>query len=180
MEKGTSFAESLTKYKKVFGEMFISMIEAGELSGKLENVLEQLFLQMKKEHKLYSKVKGALTYPAVIVISMLGIGTFMIVAIIPQMTAMFEEMNVELPLPTKILIKISDSIVNNGLLTIIVLAITVFTFVKILKTKKGKCIFQGLLLKFPIIGPIIKKLLVHKDKIYILNKPRAAKFLTLP
>ena len=58
VEKGTSFAESLKPYEKIFGEMFINMVEAGELSGKLEEVLSQLFIQMKKEHALISKVKG--------------------------------------------------------------------------------------------------------------------------
>ena len=158
VEKGKSFTEALTPHKKIFGELFISMVEAGELSGKLEEVLKQLHLQMKKDHKLISKVKGALTYPVVILAAMFGIGTFMIVFIIPKITSMFEEMGTELPLPTKILIGISDAIVNNGLLSLAIFIIVVGSFLKTIKTYKGKYIFQGLLLKMPIFSPIIKKI----------------------
>ncbi|MCD4762140.1 type II secretion system F family protein [bacterium] len=158
VEKGDTFADSLRQYQKVFGELFISMIEAGELSGKLEEVLKQLFIQMKKENKLISKVKGALTYPAVIVFAMFGIGTFMLIFVVPKITAMFTELEVELPLPTKILIFVSDSIVNNGVISAIVFIATIFIFIRILKTKNGKIFFQGLLLMSPIIGPIVKKI----------------------
>ena len=158
VEKGTAFAESLRPYKKVFGELFIAMIEAGELSGKLEDVLHELFIQMKKEHNLISKVKGALTYPAVIILAMIGIGSFMMVFVVPKITAMFKDFGAELPLPTKILIGVSDAIVNNGMATIIIVSAVIFISVKILKTRKGKYIFQGILLKLPIFGSIIKKI----------------------
>jgi type IV pilus assembly protein PilC len=158
VEKGSSFAESLEPYRNVFGEMFISMIEAGEISGKLEEVLKQIFLQMKKEHILISKVKGALTYPAVIMIAMFGIGSFMIVFIIPKMTSMFVEMNVELPLPTKILINVSNAVRNHGIIAITVLVLSIFGTIKLLKTKKGKYYFDKIILMLPLISPIIKKI----------------------
>ncbi len=158
VESGNTFSDSMKKHKKVFGEMFISMVEAGELSGKLEEVLKQLFVQMKKEHALISKVKGALTYPAVIIFAMFGIGTFMIVVIIPKITAMFTEMKIELPLPTKILIKTSEIIINNGLLSAVGFVIFVVGFVKTIQHPKGKYIFQAILLKLPVISPIIKKI----------------------
>lgn len=158
VEKGTSFTQSLKNHEKIFGELFISMIEAGELSGKLEEVLGKLYIQMKKEHALLSKVKGALTYPAVIVIAMLGIGTFMMVVIIPRMTSMFKDLGADLPLPTKILIGLSDAIINNGLLTVIILVVLIVVIVKTLKTYKGKYYFQALLLKAPVFSPIIKKI----------------------
>ena len=158
VEKGSGFSDSLRNYEKVFGEMFVGMIDAGELSGKLEEVLHELFIQMKKEHALISKVKGALTYPAVIVMAMLGIGTFMLVFIVPKITAMFDDLEAELPLPTKILITISDGLVNNGVLSIIILVVSIIVIVKVLKTHKGKFYFQLLLLKSPVIGPIIKKI----------------------
>jgi len=158
VEKGVTFAESLYPHKKVFGEMFINMVEAGELSGKLEEVLTQLFIQMKKEHALISKVKGALTYPAVILLAMGGIGTFMMVKVIPQMTSMFTEMNAELPLPTKILINVGNAIANNGILSLVIAAAVVSTFIYTIKTPKGKYYFQAFLLKMPVFGPIIKKI----------------------
>lgn len=158
LEKGSSFGDALSSHKKIFGEMFISMVEAGEISGKLENVLGELFLQMKKEHKLISKVKGALTYPTVILVAMFGIGTFMFAVIVPKITVMFDEMDAELPLPTKVLIKISDTLAENGLMAAIIFVLFVSIVVKILKTEKGKYIFQGILLKTPVFSSIIKKI----------------------
>ncbi|MCU0679042.1 MAG: type II secretion system F family protein [Planctomycetes bacterium] len=158
VEKGSNFADAMKPFRDVFGEMFISMIEAGEISGKLESVLNQLFIQMKKEHALISKVKGALTYPAVIVAAMGGIGTFMIIVVVPKITEMFSDMEAELPLPTKILIGVSNALVNHGIITVILLAVVIVAFIQILKTYRGKYIFQALLLKMPIISPIVKKI----------------------
>jgi len=158
VEKGTSFTESLKPHEKIFGQLFINMIEAGEVSGKLEDVLGQLYIQIKKQHELISKVKGALTYPIVIIIAMCGIGIFMIVVIVPKITAMFKEFNAELPLPTKILIAVSDAIVNHGLLSAIIAVISIIIIIQILRTKKGKYYFQAIILKLPIIAPIVKKI----------------------
>jgi len=158
VEKGIGFAESLKPYQKIFGELFINMVESGEVSGKLENVLNRLYVQLKKQHELISKVKGALTYPAVIIFAMGGIGVFMMVMVVPKITAMFDELEAELPLPTKILITVSNAIINNGLLSAIGLALFVFTFWQILRTYKGKYYFQAILLKAPIISSIIKKI----------------------
>lgn len=158
ISEGQSFSESLLPYKKVFGELFIAMIEAGELSGKLEEVLLTLHIQMKKEHKLISKVKGALTYPAVIVFAIVGIGTFMMVVVVPQITSMFKDLKAELPLPTKILIGTSSMITEHGFITVCLVVGFVAGFIQMLKTEKGRYFFQTILLKSPIIGPIIKKI----------------------
>lgn len=158
VEKGKSFCESLKQFERIFGELFINMIEAGELSGKLENVLEQLYIQMKKQHELTGKVKGALTYPAVIIMAMGGIGVFMMIFVVPKITEMLRSFNAELPLATRILIRISDAIINNGVITLIILVISVVAFMKAMRTYKGKFIFQTIVLKFPIISPIIKKI----------------------
>lgn len=158
VEKGSSFAESLEDHRKVFGDLFLSMIDAGELSGKLEEVLKQLFVQMKKEHQLISKVKGAMTYPAVILFAMLGIGTFMLIVVVPKITAMFDEMDAELPIATKILIGASDAIINNSLIVVAGLIVFITLAFKILKTYKGKYIFQAIMLRAPIFSTIIKKI----------------------
>lgn len=158
VDGGQSLADSIRPYEKVFGELFVSMIEAGESSGNLENVLIQLHLQMKKEHDLISKVKGALTYPIVILVAMFGIGVFMFIVVIPRMTAIFKEMNVDLPLVTKILIKVSDFVANNLIVAAILFVLFVFIFIRILKTKKGRYIFDCLVVKMPIVGSIIKKI----------------------
>jgi len=158
VEKGVSFTESLKPHEKIFGQLFVSMIESGEISGKLEDVLKRLYIQFKKNHELVSKVKGALTYPAVILVAMTGIGTFMMIFVIPKITVMFKDFNAELPLATKLIIKLSDGLVAHGLLYLIGLIIFIIILVQSIKTTKGKYIFHGLLLKLPIFAPIIKKI----------------------
>ena len=158
VEKGKSFSEGLKPHEEIFGELFVNMIEAGEISGKLESVLSQLHIQLKKQHELISKVKGALTYPTVIVFAMGGIGVFMMIFVVPKITAMLKDFNAELPLPTKILVAVSDFLAANGILSIMIFAAAVFIIVKILRTDKGKFYFQAALLKMPIISPIVKKI----------------------
>ena len=158
IEKGVGLAESLRPHKKIFGELFISMVEAGEISGKLENVLGQLYIQLKKQHELISKVKGAMTYPAVIIFAMSGIGIFMMIFVVPKITAMLKEFNAELPLPTKILISISDFLAAHGLLAAGAAIVAVLLIRQILRTPQGKYYFQSALLVMPIISHIIKKI----------------------
>ncbi|MFA6106968.1 MAG: type II secretion system F family protein [Patescibacteria group bacterium] len=158
VEKGDSFHESLHSHEKIFGELFISMIEAGEISGKLEEVLGQVYIQSKRSHELKSKVKSALAYPVIVLVSMSGIGAFMIVFIVPKITEMFEGFSAELPLPTKILIAVSNAIVANGLLSAAIFIAAVISLIAILRTRKGKYYFQYLILHAPVFSPIIKKI----------------------
>lgn len=158
VERGVNLAESLKPHKKIFGELFINMVESGEVSGKLEEVLAELYIQMKKQHELISKVKGAMTYPSVIILAMIGIGIFMMIVVVPKITEMFKDFQAELPLPTKIIIALSDFIAANGLFVGLGFLLLIIIFAKILKTQKGKYYFQALLLKLPIISPIIKKI----------------------
>lgn len=157
VEQGSSFADSLRPHEKVFGELFINMVEAGEISGKLETVLGQLFVQMKKHHKMVSKVKGAMTYPLVILFAMSGIGVFMMIFVVPKITEMLKSFNTQLPIATRILIAVSGALVNNGPLVLLGLIIVGTIVVKILKTYRGKYLFQKVLLNLPIFGEIIKK-----------------------
>lgn len=158
VEKGSSFTESLKLHEKIFGQLFINMVESGEVSGKLEEVLAELYIQFKKQHELLSKVKGALTYPVVIVVAMFGIGIFMMVAVMPKITTMFKDFNAELPLPTKILIKVSESLLAHGVLYSVAFIVLILIIFQLLRTPKGKSFWHGFLLKMPIISPVVKKI----------------------
>lgn len=162
VEKGSSFADSLRPHNKTFDNLFINMIEAGEVSGRLENVFAELYLQLKKHHKLVSKIKGALTYPTVILIAMLGIGGFMMAFVVPKITAMFKEFKAELPIATRILITVSDALAAHGILALISLIVITWLTVKLIKTPKGTFYVQLALLKTPVFGAIIKKINLAK------------------
>lgn len=158
VEKGSLLSQGLDKYQKSFGELFINMVKAGETSGKLEDVLDQLFVQMNKDNEIISKVRGAMIYPAIVVTMMLAIGTLVIVYVIPTISSVFLELNVELPLATRILIGISNIAINYGIFIVIGLIITLVILVRIIKTTKGKNTFHTIILKSPILGGIVKKI----------------------
>ncbi|MDD2807073.1 MAG: type II secretion system F family protein [Patescibacteria group bacterium] len=158
VEKGNLLSKGLEKYQRIFGELFISMVRAGEMSGKLEDVLKQLFVQMKKDNDIISKVKGAMIYPLVVVTMMVAIGILMMVYVIPTITGVFTELNVQLPLPTRILIFLSNFSVKYGVFLAIGAVIGVIGLQRLLSTTSGKKVFHIILLKTPVVGTIIKKI----------------------
>lgn len=158
VEKGVAFSKALSRYPKIFPELFTNMIESGELSGNLENVLQSLYTQMKKDHDLVSKVRGAMIYPSVIVVAMFGIGAFMMTVVIPKIISIFEEIEAEIPLPTQILIWISDFMSSYALIIFPVffgILIAIFQFGK---TPRGKLVFHWLWLRLPVVKAISSKI----------------------
>jgi type IV pilus assembly protein PilC len=162
IEGGTSLTQALKGYPNIFNELFINMVESGEISGKLEEVFKQLHIQMKKQYELIAKIRGALTYPVIVICIMLGIGAFMMVYVVPKISDVFKESGAELPLPTQILIGTSKLIIDNGPLVILGLIIFILSAIKIIKTKRGRYILQGVILKLPIVSGIIKKINLAK------------------
>lgn len=158
LESGLSFSQALKKFPSVFPELFVNMIAAGEVSGKLDDVLKSLTVQMKKEHQLISKVKGAMTYPIVVIVAMIGAGVAMILFVVPKLTDVFAQSGVELPLPTRILIAISDQLTHFGLWYGLGLIGLIIAFIAIQRTKKGKAVLDRLTLSLPVVGPIVKKI----------------------
>lgn len=158
IEKGETLAQALTSYTSDFGELMVNMIAAGEASGRLEEVLGQIYLQMKKDHEIVSRVRGALMYPAIVVLAMIGIGSGMIIFVIPKLTEIFKESNIELPLPTRILIATSDFIISNGLLVGTSVVLVIALFVWTIHRPRGRYLWHWLLLKMPIVGGIIRKI----------------------
>ena len=138
------------------------MVESGETSGKLEKVLKLLARQMKRDHDLRSRVKGAMMYPAIIITALFGIGALMMIYVVPTLAQTIKELGVPLPITTQIIIFISDMMVNYVLWVLLALIITGVGFFRLIKTKKGKAIFDTLILKLPIFGLLIKKVNVAR------------------
>jgi len=157
VENGIAFSNALSKHPKVFSQLFVNMVAAGEVSGKLDEVLRYLTEQMRKDHALIAKVRTAMMYPVLVLFAMSGIGIVMMVTVIPQLKSIYEDAALELPLPTKIIIAVSSALVNQGIFVIIGIAIFIYIFFRIKKTKKGKFYFHKILLKLPIISMILKK-----------------------
>ncbi|HTW96422.1 MAG TPA: type II secretion system F family protein [Candidatus Methylomirabilis sp.] len=157
IEQGSSLSDSLKQFPSVFNDLFVNMVNSGEVSGKLEEVLHYLYIQTKKQYELTARIKGALTYPIVVVVAILGIGFFMMAFVIPKLTAVFLEYDVQLPLATRILIFVSNFLANNWLVAIIGTVVIVLVLMRIFSTNQGKYLLQAVTLRLPIFGPIIKK-----------------------
>lgn len=159
VEQGRPLAQELAKFPKAFPEIFVNMVDIGEVSGTLEDTLRELTQQMKKSYKLRSKVKGAMTYPIVILVAMLGITTGLIVFVLPKLLEIFKEFgeDVKLPIATRILIAVTDFVNNNGLLVAISGITIVGSLIWFGKTKAGKNIFHMFFIRFPTIGPVVRK-----------------------
>jgi type IV pilus assembly protein PilC len=157
VQAGNMLSESLAKYPSVFGELFTSMVYVGEVSGNLESVLGILAVQLEKEHELKSKVKGALTYPAVILVAMVGIGILMLTYILPQITSVFQDMEVTLPKMTLMIIALSDFLRENALLSLFLVIVLAIGLKLLYGTPGGRRFFHMLFLRLPIVGGIVIK-----------------------
>lgn len=161
VEKGRQLSEVLEEHPQAFPPIYVKMIASGEVSGKLEESLGEVVIQMQKSQELTSSIRGAMIYPAVILIAMGGIGIMMVTVVLPKLMTLFEEFDAELPLPTKILIVITNFMSNpiNLIIMVLLLALMVFFFILGLKKSPNfRRNIHNLLLHLPIIGLVIKKI----------------------
>jgi type IV pilus assembly protein PilC len=158
VESGKPFSASCANFPKIFASIFVSMIQIGEVSGTLEESLSELTQQMKKDYEIRSKVKGAMTYPIVVLTAMVAIGIGLVVYVLPQLLVMFTEFGgIQLPLATRILIFITDFTQAHGILVVIAVVVFVIAFICFARTKTGKSSLDWLFLHLPILGPIVRK-----------------------
>ncbi|MBC8285301.1 MAG: type II secretion system F family protein [Nitrospinae bacterium] len=159
---GSSFADALAEHPKIFSNLYVNMIRAGEAGGILSESLSRLSLFMEKSVELKNSIRSAMVYPAIL--TFVG-GTAVIILItfvIPQFSMLFEEMGAALPLPTQIMLGISSLIINYwpALILGIMGFIAAFTFY--IRTNKGRLKWDGMLLKLPLFGPLIRKIEVSR------------------
>lgn len=156
--KGEQFSEALKKHPKVFNDLYVNMTKIGEETGNLKDVLGELADQMKKDHDIRGKVKGAMMYPGVLVSLMAMIGVAMMTFVLPKFSQTFKSMGIPLPLATQIMFAVGDILEKFWFLLPIGIFLIVFGFMKFKKTKKGKDFLDSMYLKFPLFGPVIKKM----------------------
>jgi len=157
INKGNSLSEGMKKFPKVFSGVFVPMVHSGEESGNLPKILMEIGLNLKKSYDLKKKIKGAMTYPTIILVAMLGIGTFMMIYVVPTLTKTFKDVGADLPGSTKFIIWLSDTISQNILLFIIFLFIVIFGFIFLSKIKIVRRYLDLFILYIPIIGKIVKE-----------------------
>jgi len=156
--KGAAFSKALFSYPKIFPKVYVSMIKVGEETGELEKVLGILGEQMDRNYQLRARVKGAMMYPSIIVGAMFLIGAVMMIKVVPQLSETFTELEIELPLMTRIIIAMGDFFAAMWFVILLALVLLAFLFYMFIKSKKGKQTVHKILLKMPVIGPLIKKI----------------------
>jgi type IV pilus assembly protein PilC len=162
IEGGTSLTDALKKYPKVFDELFVNLIAAGEAGGILDVVLARLSNYMEKAMKLKSKVEGAMTYPITVMVISVGVVSLLLIKVIPVFQKMFEGMGGELPGPTAMLIAASEFARSYWWFAVGVLILMIIAFNRFYKTEKGRLAVDSLLLKLPVFGDLLKKVAVAK------------------
>lgn len=157
IEEGESLSGSMEKHPKIFSDSQVGMIRSGEVSGHLNDILLDMAKETEKNARTIAKVKGALTYP-IVVLSILFIVMFlMMVFVVPNIVQLFLETGTELPTITKIVIALSDFMRNNALVIVGGIAVFVIGIIAFKKTKEGKNYWDIFMLKIPIIGDLVKK-----------------------
>ncbi|MBI4387929.1 MAG: type II secretion system F family protein [Candidatus Omnitrophica bacterium] len=162
VESGKSLSEAMEKHKKVFSNFFVSMVHAGESSGRLDEILDRLATYIEKSSALQKKVRSALIYPAVVSTIAVLITMGMLTFVIPKFAGIFESLNAPLPLPTRLLIGLSTFLRQYLLVIIVVFAIGTVLFIQFINTKKGRLWFDSRKLTVLLFGPLLLKVAVSK------------------
>jgi type IV pilus assembly protein PilC len=162
VETGTTLADSMRKHPKIFDNLYSNMIEAGELGGILDTILSRLAVFKEKAMALQKKIKGAMTYPIICLAISLLILVVILVFVIPVFVEMFESLDSALPVPTQIVVDMSNFVKGNFIFIAIAMGVMFFIFKKIYNTEKGRIKIDAFFLRAPIAGPLIRKVAVSK------------------
>jgi len=162
VEAGSSLADAFGKHPKTFDDLFTNMIEVGESGGILDIVLQRLSVYIEKAAALKRKVKAAMIYPLTIVSVAVIVVIFMLTFVIPTFAKMFQNLGAELPLPTKIVLWLSEFVQSWILLIIAAMAGGIYALRRYYATEAGKMVIDSLLLKLPVFGTLIRKVAVAR------------------
>jgi len=157
IQEGASFSKAIGRYPNVFSPIYISLARASESSGLLDQSLSRLADNLEKQKKLKDSIKAAFTYPIIVLTLMIIVIIIMMVFVIPKLSSLYEELGVDLPLPTKVVVFTSDFIVSFWPIIMGVLFLLVFLFKRFHKTEEGRILIDNFLLKIPLIGNLSKK-----------------------
>jgi type IV pilus assembly protein PilC len=162
VESGSSLADGMRKHPKVFNDLYTNMVAAGEAGGILDTILQRLAAYIEKAVKLNSQVKSAMIYPVAVISIACIVVTIILWKVIPVFAALFKGLGAELPMPTRIVIALSNFIADFWWLVGGLIVLFVFAIRRYHGTYKGKRVLDGLLLKAPILGMLLRKIAVAR------------------
>ena len=158
VESGSSLKDAFSKFPDVFDKVYLALIAAGEMSGRLDESLRRVATQQEKDAAMMSKIRGALTYPVIVLVVIGLVMTFMMVQVVPQVKQLYKDMHQELPFATQILIGISDFIINFWWLVLVGIGVAGYFFRQYLKTESGIKFAANFKLNVPLFSPLFRKL----------------------
>lgn len=158
VEGGKSLSDSFGQHKKVFDNVFLALVTAGEASGTLDEALKRIAAQQEKDAAMISKIRGAMVYPAIVLVVIMAVVVFMLLAVVPQVKKLYIDLKQELPFITQIMVGIADTIVNFGWLILILAGIGVYLIKQYLETEEGTKMIDTLKLNVPLFGKMFQKL----------------------
>ncbi|KPJ85510.1 hypothetical protein AMJ57_02885 [Parcubacteria bacterium SG8_24] len=160
VESGTSLSVAMSKYPKAFSGFFVNMVRSGETTGRLEDVMNYLADQMERDFDLNSKIKGAMIYPIFVIVGLVVVGFIMMAFVVPKLTDVLTESGAELPITTKILIAVSTFFKAYAIQIIIAAVLAVIALQWWIRTPGGRPIWDKLILKIPVFGPLLQRIYV--------------------
>ncbi|MEW5907763.1 MAG: type II secretion system F family protein [Patescibacteria group bacterium] len=158
IKKGNTLSESMKIYPKIFPPFFTAMVKVGEESGNLSESLRLIGEQLERDHTLRKKIKGALVYPAIIITAMVGIGILMLIYVVPTLVSTFQELGVDLPISTRIVIATSNSLLNYPLVFVAALFILASLLLFFFRSQKGRYLMSNILMRLPLFSSLVKKI----------------------
>jgi len=162
VEGGQTFADALKKFPDQFDSLFVNMIAAGEAGGILDVILRRLATYLEKAAKLKAQIKSAMMYPLITIVIAAVVVVVILVFVIPVFSEMFADFGKELPVPTQVVVAISDFVKSKVLFLIVFIILFVFAWKHISKTEKGRAIIDDTVLKLPVFGLLLRKVAVAK------------------
>ncbi len=158
VESGSSLKDAFSKFPDVFDKVYLALIAAGEMSGTLDESLRRVATQQEKDAAMMSKIRGALTYPVIVLVVIGLVMAFMMVQVVPQVKQLYKDMHQELPFATQILIGISDFMINFWWVVLIGIGVAGYFFRQYLKTESGIKFAANFKLNVPLFSPLFRKL----------------------
>ena len=158
VEGGKSLSESFSKHPDVFDKVFLALIAAGEVSGTLDDSLIRIAAQQEKDAATMSKIRGALTYPVIVLFVIFGVMIFMLLTVVPQVESLYKDLKKELPFITQAMVTVADFLVGFWWLVLILLGAGTYFFLQYLKTEEGIKFKDTIKLNIPLFGPMFRKL----------------------
>jgi len=162
VEEGNKLSSALEKHPRVFNDLYVNMIHAGEISGKLPEVLERLAVLGEHDEVIRLRIKSALRYPAIVVAAIIIAFLILITNVVPRYQSLFSQFDATLPLPTLILLGLNYAVTKYWWITIIVIIALTFLFRRIIHTPKGSLLWNTFQLKIPVFGPLRLKLYMSR------------------